>query len=139
MPTIAEVKSAIEARLSANFSAAPLRFKGDTSPLPNEPAAFIYVELTIDAFDFIAFGGGRGQNLQRSEGEILAHVLIPVGSSIATGLEWAEQIAAVFRGQRVDDISYGAAEGMPASGRSEDGNYEYVATCIVQLHFEKLG
>lgn len=139
MPTIDEVQSAIRARLEANFTAAPLRFQGDSSPLPDEPASFVYVELTIDRFGFVAFGGGRGQNLQRSEGEIEAHVLVRIGDNLEDGLQWAEQIAAIFRGQRVDDISFGAAEAMPASGRFEDGNYSYVATAVIELHFDKLG
>jgi hypothetical protein len=139
MPTIDEVQSAIKSRLQQNFTAAPLRFQGDSSPLPDEPAPFIYVEMNIDSFGFIAYGGGRGQNLQRSEGELLAHVLVPIGESLDQGLQWAEQIAAIFRGQRVDNISYGAAEAMPASGSSEDGNYAYVASAAIELHFEKLG
>lgn len=141
MPTVAEVQSALRARAEANFTAAPLRFKNEGTALPVDgggaPAGFVYVELLVENAGIVAFGGGRGSNLQRSIGRIEAHVLTPVGYGLDTGLGWAEQFCAVFRGQRVDNINYGAAEVFPQDGKTEDGSYAHIATAIIDLSFDK--
>lgn len=139
MTTVAAVQAAMRATLEAGFTAAPLRFKNEPAPLPDEPAPFVYVELAVEDHDFIAFGGGRGGNLQRTTGRIEAHVLVPVGTGVASGLLWAEAIAALFRGRRIDGVSYGSAEALPGAGRSDDGNYDLAAIVEIDLFFDKTG
>jgi len=140
MPTIDQVHGSVKTRLAAQFTAIALRFRDDSTLLPDTPVPFAFVELVIEGFGFVAFGGGRGANLQRTPGHIEAHLLVPIGSeSAADALAWAEAICAVFRGQRVDDINYGAAQVMPATGRSEDGNHDHIATALIDFSFDQLG
>lgn len=140
MTTVAEAHALIKARLVANFSAIALRFKGDDTLMPDVPIAHAYVELILDGYSYVGFGGGRGGNLQRTTGRIEAQVLQPTGSGASgneDGMEWAEAICAVFRGERFDAISYFAAEAFPVGGRTEDGTYDHIATAIVDLSFDK--
>src|SRR5262245_52697173 len=131
MATMAQVQAAIRARLEANFLALPLRWKGETTPLPDTPAAHVLVEILVDGHSFVAYGGGRGGNLQRTEGVIAAHVMIPLAvTGVGTGYDHAEAICAVFRGFRdaSDLYSCFSAEVIPIGQRSEDGNYDLNAT-----------
>lgn len=135
MPTVQAVQSAIRTRIEAGFTAAELRFKNESVDVPDD--AFVYVELIVEDSSIVAFGGGRGSNLQRTNARIEAHVLVPVGEGMSEGLGWSETIAAIFRGQRMDDVSYFDAEVFPMDGKSEDGKFCHVATAIVSLFFDK--
>lgn len=142
MTTVAEVHAAVKALLTANFSTIDVRYKGDSTILPNEPPPMAFVEVIVDGTDIVAFGGGRGGNLQRSTGRIEASIMMPTGGGTigyALGLGYAESIAAVFRGQRTSspEVSYFAAEVFPESGHTEDGTMEHVATATVNLWFDK--
>ena len=71
MPTIVEVHAAIKARLAANFTAIPLRYKNDRgNPIPDKATAFGVVDIVLDPPAIISFGSGRGGNLQRTAGSI---------------------------------------------------------------------
>lgn len=139
MTTVADVQSAMRARAEANFTAIPLAFKNEDYELPATPAAFAFVELNVVDHGLVAFGGGAGANMQRSEAEIEAQILVPIGQGVADGLAWAEQFAAVFRAKALGGITYRGAEVYPGTGRTDDGNYDHVATVIVDLHFYKTG
>lgn len=144
MTTVAEAQTAIRSRAEANFTAYPWRWKNETAPLPDAPAAFVYGELIVEDSAFAGFGGGRGANLQRTTGRFEAHVMVPVGipdsgAALDAALDNAEAIAAVFRSYRDSAISCFAAEVFPVSGTDESGNYNYVATVIVDLQFDKIG
>lgn len=140
MPDIDAVSASVRARLEANFTAAPLRWQNETAPLPDEPAAFVFVEpCIVEGHGFVALGGGSGQNLQRTEGRIEAHVMVPVGWGVGDGLAWARQIAAVFRSQTFSDVHCWAAQAYPASEKTEDGSYARIATVIVDLWFDQPG
>lgn len=139
MPTVAAVQSAIRTRLEANFTALPLRWLNEHAPLPDDPTGFVHVDIVMDPPQFIAHGGGRGFNLQRVTGAIAARVLMPSGTGMNAGEVHAESICAVFRGLRVDDISYGAASPIPGDASIEDGNYANVATALIEFYFDSLG
>lgn len=144
MTTVAEAQTAIRARAEADFSAYPLRWKNEPSPLQETPAGLVYVELIVEDSSFVAFGGGRGANLQRSTGRIEAHFMLPrgipdSGAALDTALDNAEAFAALFRSYRDATISCFAAEVYPMSGKTMDGNYDHVATVIINLQFDKTG
>lgn len=139
MTTLAQAQAAIRSRLEANYTATPLRWKNEDTPPPDTPVAFVHVEVIVERSYFAAFGGGRFANLQRTECRIEAHVLVPVGTGVNTGLTNAEAIAAVFRSYRDTDISCFAAQAFPESGHSQDGSYDHVATVIVDFHFDLTG
>ncbi len=144
MPTLPTATASIKSRIAANFSAVTVRYHNEGVTLPDEPAPFAFVEIILERAFLAGFGGGPGDNLQRSAGRIEAHFLVPVGWGIEDGLSWAEQFAAVFRGQRVDDINYfgiggDMAQVFPADGKTEDGSYAHIATAIVPFFFDQAG
>lgn len=144
MTTVAEAQTLIRTRAEANFAAYPLRWKNEPAPLLDAPTAFVFVELIVEDASFVAFGGGRGANLQRSTGRIEAHFFLPLGipdsgTALTAALNNAEAFAAVFRSYRDTVISCFAAEVFPQSGRTEDGSYDHVATVIVDIWFDKVG
>jgi hypothetical protein len=135
MTTVATVQTSIKTTIGAGFTAAPVVYKNEGVDPPT--TAFVYVELILENSEIVAFGGGRGANIQRTFGRIEAHVFIPVGEGIDQGLAWAETIAALFRGVRLDAVSYFDAEVFPADGLSENGRFAHVATTVVSLLFDK--
>lgn len=140
MPTVAEVQDDVRTRMEAGFTALPLRWANETEPLPDEPTGFVFVELITEPARWVAYGGGRGGNTQRTEGRVEAHVMMPVGTGVKIGQQHAESICDIFRGVRTSDgISYGAAEVINGAGRTEDGNYCSVAVAEIPLFFDKTG
>ena len=139
MPSVVDVLTAIKTRLTTGLPGIPFRFQDDQSDLPDDPVAFVYVELILDPPQFVAHGGGRGGNLQMTTGRIEAQILFPVGIKQDEGLTWGEQICALLRGQRLDDVSYLAGNPLPTSGRSEDGAYDHIGTAVIELWFEQVG
>ena len=147
MATVAQVDAAIRARIAANYAATAVRYHNEDAALPDAPAPFVFVELDLDPPFYAGFGGGRGANLQRVTGEMLAHVMVPVGWGTADGFAWGEQIAALFRSYRDADISCFEAtvlSGGPGSDISVAGlggpvdDYVY-AVAEVSMFFDLVG
>ena len=135
MTTVATVQAAARTVAEAGFTSAPLIFKNEGVDVPD--TAFVYMELIVEDAEIVAFGGGRGSNLQRTNARLEFHVFIPVGEGVSQGLTWAETIAALYRGTRTSDYSCFDAEVFPMDGKSEDGRFAHVATTIVSLFFDK--
>ena len=145
MATLAQVKAAVRARLDANFTAIPVRYqREDTEPprdIDGRPQPFVFVEFDLDGPEYAGFGGGRGANLQRVTGDILAHVMVPVGWGDADADGWGETIAALFRSYRdsSDLFSCFAAEPIPGTGKTEDGSYAHAVMVVIDMHYDKVG
>jgi hypothetical protein len=139
MTTVAAAQAVIRSLLETQLPALSFKWQNEKFIVPNTPAPFAHVELIVEGMEIIAFGGGRGANLQRTIGRIEAQVMVAANTAVATGLATAEDIAAVFRGYRDADISCFACEVFPETGATIDGNYAHVATTIVDLHFDKTG
>jgi hypothetical protein len=139
MATLAQAKAAVRARFDAGFTAIPVRYQREDTILPDQPEPFVFVEFDLDPPEYAGFGNGRGGNLQRVTGEILAHVLVPVGWGDADADGWGEQIAALFRSYRDDTISCFAAEPLPMTGKTEDGSYAHAVTVVIDIQYDKVG
>lgn len=156
MTTVAQAYAAVRSRLEANVPTdsgsqpVPLRWQNEAAALPATPAPFVYVEFDNDGSPTrgpAAYGAGRGNNLYRNEATIAAYVFVPRGEGIEEAQSIAEQIAALFRSHRDNDIScfratvYPGGNGAdirPPGLDSEVGNYFY-AIAEVDLHFDQLG
>lgn len=140
MTTVATVHAAIKSRLAAQLPAVTFRYQNETAPLPDTPATYVFVELNVLKQNLAGFGGGRFANLYRSDGFILALILMPISTAgVDAGLQLAEQVAAVFRSYRDSDISCVDATVRPEIGRTEEGNYTMVASVEVTVTFDQIG
>lgn len=150
MTTITQAFSAIRSKLEEVPTITTFRFQGeDGGPLPGTPEAFAYVEMENFGAGRgpVAFGGGRGNNLYRNEGQINAFVFTPNGQGLAVTVALAEQVAARLRSYRDSDISCFSAsvhpigEGTsiaPKGLNSEVNNYT-CAVVEIAFHFDQIG
>ena len=156
MTTVAQAYAAVRGRLESNVPTSggdpiPLRWQNEIGePLPDIPAPFVYVEFDNDGSVTrgpASFGAGRGDNIYRNEATITAYVFVPTGEGLNEAHAIAEQIAALFRSHRDNDIScfrstvYPGGQGAdirPPGLDSEVGNYFY-AIAEIDLHFDQLG
>jgi hypothetical protein len=157
MADIATAFAAIRARLEAAPAIAdahgntlPFRWQGtDGGALPDDPAAFAFVELENfgPGRGPAAFGGGRGANLYRNEGLVTVYVFTPNGEGIDVSLATAESVAARLRSHREDSVSCFSASVHPIGdgaslqppGLSSPVNAYYCSVVEAAMHFDQIG
>jgi len=150
---IVDAFDAIQALVAGNppedLSGSPLTlcWQNEDNALPDEPAPFVYFELTTDRGEFIELGGGRGSNRFRHIAELHAYLFVPRGLGLKAGLQMAEPIAALFRSYKGGGIVcegasvHPAGEGealVPPGAEGLAGNYSAVIVAI-PLHFDQVG
>lgn len=115
----------IKARFLAQWThvAVPLRWANEESILPDEPSPFLMVEVVRDGDALYAHGGGRGANVWRGEGAIAIHVLVPRGQGTVEAQQYLEDAFIIFRGLRLDGVSYEAPIAQGAGASTENGGY----------------
>lgn len=150
MTTITQAFAAVRSKLEEAPAITTFRFQGeDGGPLPDKPAAFAYIELENYGAGRgpVAFGGGRGSNLYRNEGQINGLVFVPNGQGLSVAVALAEQVAARLRSYRDSSISCFSAsvhpigEGTsiaPKGLNSEVNNYT-CAVVEIAFHFDQIG
>jgi len=117
MSTFAQMVAALKAREAAQVTLFDDRryWDRDAKPeLPAEPAAFVFYRIEMDRAQFVSIGGGRGNNLARSEGELQAFVFLPRDWGLEQEALYGEHVAAAFRSYRATDVSCGAVTPQPA-------------------------
>lgn len=142
MTTTAAAQAAIRAKLTADLPALMFKWQNESFIVPAIAVPFAFVELQILRQELIATGGGRFNNLYRNHGFIVAQVQVRANTAVTDGLTTAEQIAAVFRSYRdfgADPYSCFEATVRPETGRTEDGNYNHLASAEIVIHFDQVG
>jgi hypothetical protein len=138
--TSATPATAIRARLEANWHTTPIVFENETFEWPHESDA------TPKAFVALEFPGGSGQqwtignpgaNAWREDGAFLLHVLVPTGSGAKVGRQYADDLAALFRGQSFGGVTCWES-GPPRATEPPNGNY-FRLTIATRFHYEFLG
>ena len=95
MSGFAAERQAIEARLSANFTAIPIRYEN----VPFQETQAAYCALFIRRGEGNQITLGNSPQLQRWAGVIIAQVFVPEDGGTQTALGHADTIAAVFNRQ----------------------------------------
>lgn len=115
----------IRARLIAQWPHAGVRIRwaNEDNELPDTPEPFLFVEIIADGESMYAHGGGRGANVWRGEGAVAIHVLVPRGTGTQDALGYLGDAFAIFRGLRLDGVSYEAGVPQGAGSLTMDGNY----------------
>lgn len=106
-----------------NHAGVSIVWANEDNVLPDVPAPFLMVEIIRDGDQLYAHGGGRGANVWRGEGAIAIHVLVPRGWGTADAQQYLEDAFTIFRGKRLDGVSYDATIAQGAGDSPTDGNY----------------
>lgn len=159
MPTITDARQAVRERMEAggivdrDDAAVPMRWPNEgvdsagNAKLPDAPAPFIYTEFNPVAGNLASFGGGRGQNRYRNQFQIECFVFVPKGDGLDHAEMIAEQVAALFRSHRDDEISCFAATVRPGGDgamlsppglTSEAGRY-FWASVEIEGFYDQIG
>ncbi|RLI53406.1 MAG: hypothetical protein DRP09_15780 [Candidatus Thorarchaeota archaeon] len=94
--------TAIESRFSANFTATPIKWDNVAFAQPTDSP---WVEINIiDGNAFPASLNG-GSVLYRHTGIISVNIYVPVGTASKVARQYADQIAAIYRGQQFSSIN----------------------------------
>lgn len=110
---------AISQFLNANWNSSPLVYENDAYELPDQPAAFVYVEIwgIPGGFDQASIGAGaRDDNLWREYGTLDLHVMIPTGTGSRPGRVYCDSLVGLFRGLDLGTLTFREAsvgEGKP--------------------------
>lgn len=148
MATFAQVVASLKARAASQITMLPLYWDKDAKPtLADEPAPFCFFVIEMDRARFIAFGGGRGNNLARTPGELQGFVFLPRDWGLEQHASYGEHVAAAFRSYRDDYVSCFAVEPQPVvdgSNLKPDGLASevenYACTIVaVPFHYDHVG
>lgn len=134
-----EVAALIRTKVEAAAAPLAVHFRNENNVLPAVPVPYCVCEPINENAFFAGFGGGRGQNLQRTTGRLEVHLLWPKGKGYREALIAGKAIKNAFVGYRDGVISCFAAQFFPAQGASDEGNYVIIGTVIVILHFDGVG
>lgn len=142
LATTKQALAAIKARL-AGFTALPCFYQNDNNQLSDTPASFVYVLFETHNQNHAAYGGGRGQNRWRTLGSLEMFVFVPTGQGTDDALDYAEELAVLFRGQRFGGVSCEAVQIDPNAMKAQAvrdlaGNY-YAVSAIADLYFDQVG
>ncbi len=141
-PTIAQAYDAMRGRLTT-LTPLPVYWQNENNILPATATPFAFALFTAFGQNIASYGGGRGANRWRTDGDLEIFVFVPVGNGLPQALDYAEQMAAIFRGQRFDGVSCDSAAvdphaAVPSSLPDASGNY-YAASAVVSFYFDQIG
>lgn len=140
MPSKA-VADAVEARLGATWTAAdatvlPVFGLDQAGETPGDGSPFLTVQYPVASAQQISIGT-PGAQLWREEGVIRFVIAMRSGGGVAQGLQWAAELAALFRGKQFDHVSTYAPTSPILDDRNDDGAY-FLLAFVVPYYFDLL-
>jgi hypothetical protein len=139
MPSYAEAKAAIEARLRAQWTTTPIAVENGKEVKKvdqnKDPSAWVYLEIA-DAGSTQVGIGAPGNQLWVYDGLIHVHVFVPVGSGTSLPRRYADQIGDIYRAARFYaeapgfEVRCGAPRTGDAGSGSDDGLWYRVTASI---------
>ncbi|WP_185982983.1 phage tail terminator-like protein [Aureimonas mangrovi] len=133
-----EVINAIEARLASGWAGADVYgINGTDGDTPEDGTAFVVLQYPYSTARQLTFGA-PGFNVWREEGAVRFVIHVERGSGAAQGLNWAAEIAAIFRGKEFDGVQTFAPTSPVVDDANEDGNY-YALSFAVPYQFDIVG
>jgi hypothetical protein len=106
----------------------------DSGERPSPPVPWLDLEVSANSSETIELGG----RIWNEEGTIWLHVMVPVGTGIATGLALRKGLANAFRGvtDSVVGLVYRNEMAMdPAGPATDDGVYRPL-TLLIRYHWQ---
>ncbi|WP_082493983.1 phage tail terminator-like protein [Methylobacterium sp. Leaf106] len=116
------VVDAVEAKLASEWDRCPvvgLNTVGDT-PVDNSP--FLQVSYPVANGDQLTVGA-PGENVYREEGAFRIEINAKRGKGVSDGLQWADEIAAIFRAKEFGGVQTFAPSSPAIDDRNDNGKY----------------
>lgn len=121
----------IEDFLKSQWTDTPLVFENEDWPTPDEPVAFVFVEIFGDLMDQASIGAEtQAANRWRENGQLSLHVLVPRGGGTRQARQLSRQLYDLFRGQEIGAIRFGTASIGAGEPGEMDGNYYRMTVTI---------
>lgn len=131
------VVDAVEGRLAANWKKCPVVGINLAGNVPNGPEPFVQVSYPVANGEQLTVGA-PGENVYRETGAFRLVVNARRGKGVAEGLAWADELAALFRGQEFGGIQTFAPSSPAIDDRNDEGKY-FVLSIAVPYHADILG
>ncbi len=131
------VVDAVMARLSSNWSGAPVFGANEQYEAPRDGSVFVRVDWPISNSEQASFGA-PGQNVWRDEGVFRLVIHAQRGVGIDAGLTMADELAALFRGKEFSGVQTFAPSAPATDDDSGNGNY-YILAVAVPYQFDLIG
>lgn len=117
--------------LAALWTATPIVFENEPSPIANTPAAWVLVEIFGDFYGQTSIGAApQTANRWSEAGQVLMHVLTPNETGSRAGRVYAKQLIDLFRGQEIAGIRFRDASIGAGQRGTQDGNYYRMTATI---------
>ncbi len=133
----AAVMAAVRARLDANWTRCPVAYPNEKQTTPAEGSPFLAVQYPVATEERMSIGA-PGSNLYREEGAIRFVLEIPRGAGIDEWTVWLDEVRALFRGKRFDNVVTFAASPAVLDDRADAGNY-WALSSAIPYQFDILG
>lgn len=109
----------------------------DGSDAPADGSAFVSMDYPVSNAAQKSIGA-PGENVFREEGVARVLIHVPAGSGIATPLQWADEVVALFRAKTFDGVQTFAPNVATMDASNDVGSYFVVAVAI-PYQFDTLG
>lgn len=129
------IESAILTRLADNWTTTPIAYAN--KPKPEKQDAFIVADVRFMGESQISIGTGASGRLYRNRGWIVLSIFVPKNEGSGVAARYADELAAIFRGQTFDKVvclAPAADGGRPAS---EQGNH-WLKTVTCEFYSDSL-
>src|SRR5882724_10371232 len=121
MPSKAVV-DAVEARLAANWTTTPVVGINLQPEVPADGSPFLTVQYPVSGGEQVSIGTPGAQRW-RENGAIRFVLAIQRGNGVGQGLQWADSLAALFRGKQFSGVNTWAPSAPVLDDSNDRGDY----------------
>ena len=121
----------IEAHFDTQWAGATsVQYENAPFTPPSDQSEYVRLQVLQGESALVGYRGGVGQGLYRHVGVVQVDIFTPQSIGGARALELADNVAAIFRGQRVGDVLF--RNPSLAKPVAEDGYFRVAFSCDYQ-------
>lgn len=132
-----DVVTAVKARVAANWTHAPVFDLNEEEEAPGDGSAYLLILYPISDSEQMSIGD-PGNNLHRESGVIRFLLYYGRGQGIETAMQWAWDLASLFRQKIFDGVRTLSPASPTIDDRNDVGNY-YVFPVTVPYQYDFFG
>ncbi len=131
------VVDAVEARAAANWDLCPIFGANQQQQPPLDGSEFLVIQYPLATASGITIGA-PGANVHREEGVIRIVIHTERGAGVAKALQWADQLAALFRAKIFDGVRTFSPSPATEDETNDNGLY-YAHSIAIPYQFDLIG